>query len=238
MSTERGVAVVGGLGPGLGAALVTLLAQNGYSIATLSRRGGAAGLKALPAGVDRDRIRHYACDMTDEPCVRSVAARIEAELGPITVFVYNAAHLVVAPFLETSAADFETSWRSIVFGATNCARAILPSMLDRGAGTIVLTGATASIRGGARFSAFASAKFALRGLAQSLAREFGPRGIHVAHAVIDGMIWDPNRESAQLVNQKDCLLPEAIASEYLHIIEQPRSAWTHELDLRPDGEKF
>ena len=111
-------------------------------------------------------------------------------------------------------------------------------MLEQGNGSILFTGATASIRAGGNFAAFASAKFALRGLAQSLAREFDPQGIHVAHVIIDGLIWGQPAKHLHKAQEGDCLKPEAIAEVYLNIIEQDSSAWTHELDLRPHSESF
>ena len=118
------------------------------------------------------------------------------------------------------------------------AQAALPSMLSRGGGTIIFTGATASIKASAHFAAFAAAKFALRGLAQSLTREFGPHGVHVVHAIIDGIIWGPQSQQRFNVKRENCLEPEAIAKIYLQLIEQPSCAWTNEFDLRPSVEKF
>ena len=115
---------------------------------------------------------------------------------------------------------------------------VLPNMLLNKSGTILVSGATASIKAGAGFSAFASAKFALRGLTQSLAREFGPQGIHVAHIIIDGLVWGPQAEKIFRKDPEICLKPSAIADSYFHLIQQHHSAWTYELDLRPDIERF
>jgi NADP-dependent 3-hydroxy acid dehydrogenase YdfG len=111
-------------------------------------------------------------------------------------------------------------------------------MLQQGSGTMIFTGATASVKAGAEFAAFGASKFALRGFAQSLARELGPRGIHVAHVVIDGIIWSPRTRSIHGVAEQECLQPDAIARIYIHLIEQERSAWTQELDIRPNTESF
>jgi len=116
--------------------------------------------------------------------------------------------------------------------------AVLPGMLEAKHGSLLFIGATASIKAGANFSAFGCAKFALRGLAQSLARELGPEGIHVAHLVIDGVIWGERAENEFKIQRANCLEPESVACTCLHLIDQERSAWTHELDIRPDVETF
>ena len=118
------------------------------------------------------------------------------------------------------------------------ARSVIPNMLAAGKGTIIFTGATAALKGNPRFAAFASAKFALRGLAQSLAREFGSEGIHVIHSVLDGIIWGPQAQARFNVKRENCLDADAIAKSYIQLINQPRSAWTHEFDMRPFNEKF
>src|SRR5262249_32881640 len=142
------------------------------------------------------------------------------------------------PSGETPLDDSERAWRVACFAAMVAARAVLPAMLARGRGTIILTGATASTRGAAKFAAFASAKFALRGLAQSLARELGPKGVHVAHVMLDGLIDEP--QSTRRFGSSSSLRmdPAALAAAYLAIVRQPVSAWTHELDLRPSSESF
>jgi NAD(P)-dependent dehydrogenase (short-subunit alcohol dehydrogenase family) len=163
--------------------------------------------------------------------------------GPITVAVHNAGGNSPSPFLEVTPAVFEEHWRAHALGGFLLAQAVLPRMLEQGAGTLIFTGATGSLRGGARFSSFAAAKGALRMTAQSLAREFGPKGIHVAHVIIDGIIRGDRALSAfpdvQSRFGKDGMLePDHIAGNYLMLHRQHRSAWTHELDLRPWSEKF
>ncbi len=142
------------------------------------------------------------------------------------------------PFMKLTPAEFEKSWLSTCFGAMVAAQAALPGMLAQGGGTIIFTGATASVKGNPSFAAFASAKFALRGLAQSLAREFAPQGVHVVNTLIDGVIWGPQTQQRFTIARENCLEPEAIAKTYLQLIGQPPCAWTHELDLRPSSEKF
>ncbi len=141
--------------------------------------------------------------------------------------------LKIRPFLDVTVDEFESVWRVTCLGAMITARATLPAMLDAGAGTLIFSGATASTRGSARFSSLSVGKSGLRALAQSLAREFGPRGIHVAHTILDGLIWAPQTRARFDPAQEQCMAPEAIAQTYLHLAQQHRSAWTHEVDLRP-----
>jgi NAD(P)-dependent dehydrogenase (short-subunit alcohol dehydrogenase family) len=153
------------------------------------------------------------------------------------VLVYNAAALVVKPFAETTPAEFEHAWRVASLGAFVTSQIVLPHMVARGAGTLIFSGATASLRGGAKFAAFASAKFALRGLAQALSREFGPQGVHVAHVVLDGLI-DAVQTDLRFGPGAKRMDPDAIARDYLYLASQHPSAWTHELDLRPSAERY
>ena len=156
----------------------------------------------------------------------------------IDVLIHNPQLLTIKPFEQTTIEVFEQTWRVTCLGAVIAAQAVIPHMAARQQGMIILSGATAGLRGGANFSAFASAKFALRGLAQSLAREYGPKGVHVAHVVLDGLIDEPQtdqRFGAQTSGRMD---PRAIAQAYLDLSTQPPSAWTHEMDLRPFSERF
>ena len=229
-----GVALVSGAGPGLGAALCDKLRKAGYAVAGLARSQEFAG--PIPPG--EDRFRYHACDITDARALGRIIAQVRSELGEISVFVHNAAQLLIKPFEETSPQEFEEIWRVNCLGAMIGAGAVVPGMLKAGGGAILLTGATASVRGGAAFSAFASSKFALRGLAQSLARAYGKEGIHVAHVVIDGMIWGAQARDRFGAKREDCLDPEAIADAYVGLIGQDRSAWSQEIDLRPSVEAF
>jgi len=153
------------------------------------------------------------------------------------VLVHNAAGFVMKPFAETTLAEFENAWRAANLSAFVVSQTVLPHMVARGTGTLIFSGATAALRGGAKFAAFASAKFAQRGLAQSLAREYGPQGIHVAHVVIDGMI-DAATTDRLAGTGSQRMDPVAIARAYLYLADQHPSAWTHELDLRPSSERF
>ena len=226
--TEREVTIVVGAGPGLGNALVGRFAEAGLSVAAVSRKGV---VPELPQ--HRDLVRGYACDATVGDQVRSMFARVTAELGPPDVVVFNVGTWDRAGILEISDELFVRAWRTGCFGGFLVGRAAAEAMLPRGRGTILFTGATGSLRGGAGFAAFAVPKFGLRALAQSMARELGPKGIHVAHVVIDGMI-----EQAGGAPQEGVLKPADIAEAYYQLHRQKRSAWTHEIDLRPAAEKF
>ena len=153
------------------------------------------------------------------------------------MLVYNAGSFLMAPLAETTPEEYQRLWALNCLGAFLCARQVVPGMLKTG-GTVIFTGATAAVKAAANFAAFASSKFALRGLAQSMARELGPQGVHVAHVVIDGIIWTPRTRELHGLSESQCLKPEAIADTFLHLIRQDRSAWTHELELRPDSESF
>ncbi len=156
----------------------------------------------------------------------------------IDVLVHNAARFKRAPFSELGLLDFEEIWRANVGTAIPASNYLAEKMAQNGGGSIIYSGATASVRGGANFSAFASAKFALRGLSQSLAREYGKRGVHVAHVLLDGIIWGDRAQNSFGIAQGRCIQPEELASAYLSLIGQPTSCWTQELDLRPAQENF
>jgi len=219
------VAIVVGAGPGLGNALVRRCAEAGMRVAAVSRTG-------LAGEVHCDLVRGYSCDATIGEQVRNVFQRIAGELGPPCLVVFNVGIWDRGDILEISEELFEQAWRTGCFAGFLVGRAAAASMLKQGSGTIIFSGATGSIRGGAGFAAFASPKFALRALAQSMARELGPKGIHVAHVILDGMIAQEDERSQSLLE------PAAIAESYYHLHRQDRSAWTHELDLRPSSEKF
>jgi NAD(P)-dependent dehydrogenase (short-subunit alcohol dehydrogenase family) len=224
--TQSETAVVVGVGPGLGEALVLRFAEAGMSVAAVSRKG------LTPAG-DRRRIHGYAADATDAAKVTTTFARIAAELGPPDLVVFNVGTWDRAGILDISDELFERAWRTGCFAGFLVGRVAAAAMLARGRGTIIFTGATGSIRGGSGFAAFAVPKFGLRALAQSMARELGPKGIHVAHVIVDGMI-----DNAGQAESMTAMGPTAIAESYHALYRQPRSAWTHEIDLRPARETF
>ncbi len=168
------------------------------------------------------------------PCVTDLIQRH----GPPKIVVHNTAELVIAPFAETTLGDYRRTWSSMVETLVLLAQATLQPMVRGGGGTLIVSGATASLRGGARFSAFASAKFALRGLTQSLAREYQPAGIHVAHVILDGIIDTPRSRDLHDLDPARMMDAGEIAEAYWQLAHQPPSTWTHELDLRPASEGF
>jgi NAD(P)-dependent dehydrogenase (short-subunit alcohol dehydrogenase family) len=178
------------------------------------------------------------CDLTSATEVDRAFAEIETAGGPAEVVLYNAHRLELRSSRQTSADVFEAVWRVNCFGAFVVAGRVLPGMVERGSGVLLFSGATASVRGGERTAAFASSKFALRGLAQSLAREFGPHGVHVAHVVLDGLIWSAQTRARFSPEEASCMSPDDVAAVLVGLAEQRRSAWTHELDLRPWVERF
>ena len=180
----------------------------------------------------------YGVDARDENEMVALFEQVEREIGPIEVAVFNVGGNVRFEVTETTSRVYRKVWEMAAFAGFLTGREAARRMLPRGRGSVLFTGATASVRGGAGFSAFAGAKHALRALAQSMARELGPKGIHVAHVIIDGAIetqWIKEMfpERYALKDQNGILKPDQIAENYWMLHEQPRSAWTHELDLRP-----
>lgn len=230
MSQQGKLALISGFGPGLAEALGKAFLASGYSVAGLSR--------TTSLHLEDARFRAYVCDVTQAAEVASTIANLKREFGAPSVVVHNAAAFHMGDFLATNPADFEALWKVNCLGAVHLAQAVLPDMLACDEGTLIFSGATASVRGSANFSAFAASKFALRGLAQSLARAYGPKGIHVAHILLDGVIWGDRAKNSFGMAQEQCMHPAAIAKVYLDLVHQAPSAWTHELDLRPFREVF
>lgn len=216
--------MIAGVGPGLGSALCRAFHAAGHPVGALAR--SAETLAALEAA----GITGIRCDLEDPEQVDAAIGAIQAEQGPTEVLIHNAARLIRGPFLELSPSAFEQAWRSCLLTAVHTTARVLPGMVAAGRGTVLFTGATASVRGSAGYAPFAAAKFAQRALAQSLARELGPAGIHVAHVVLDGLIDDAPVSGR--------LRPDDVASIYLALHRQPPSAWSHELDLRPPSESW
>ncbi len=236
MNDSNKIAVVAGVGFGLGEALCQRLINEGYHVAGLAR-GTEVG-NELVNHFGSEAFLPLSCDLTDPHSVNTAISTVEAQLGSTSVYIHNAAYLHMGDFLDTAPEDFENLWKVICLGAVRGIQRVIPTMLEQKSGAILVTGATASIKAGAGFSAFSSAKFALRGLTQSLAREYGSQGIHIAHILLDGLIWGTQSSDTFSAKETDCLLPEAIADSYYHLIQQHRSSWTQELDLRPDCEPF
>jgi NAD(P)-dependent dehydrogenase (short-subunit alcohol dehydrogenase family) len=243
MATAPKVALIIGAGDATGGAIARRFAREGYT-ACVTRRS----LDKLQPLLDRiaadgGQARGFASDARREEEVVALVEQIESEVGPIEVLVFNIGANVPSSILEETARRYHKVWEMACFGGFLNGREVARRMVARGRGTILFTGATASLRGSASFAAFAGAKHALRALAQSMARELGPRGIHVAHVVVDGaidtaFIRDNFPERYALKDQDGIVNPEHIADSYWMLHTQPRDAWTHELDLRPWMEKF
>jgi NAD(P)-dependent dehydrogenase (short-subunit alcohol dehydrogenase family) len=227
------VAVVAGANSGLGSALCERLANRGFRVAAFGRDAATRAVAEEVPGVIPVK-----CDLTIAAEVDRAFSEIEEAVGLPSVAVYNAHRIELRASAETSLEVFEGSWRVNCYGAFVVAQRAVPGMRARGGGTLIFTGATSSIRGGQRSAAFASSKFALRGLAQSLARELSPAGIHVADVVLDGLVWSERTRARFEPQEEACMSPHAVAAAYVTLIEQERSAWTHELDLRPWTERF
>ena len=230
--SEYRTALIVGAGSGLSASLARLFSKNGMSVALAARSTEKLSGLAAETGA-----KVFACDATQREAVEKLFTGIEASLGAPDVVVYNASFRTRGPLIELEPAEVEKAIAISAFGGFLVAQQAARRMLPQGRGAIFFTGASASVKGYAQSAPFAMGKFALRGLAQSMARELSPRGIHVAHFVIDGGIRSDRRpESA---DKPDALLdPDAIAQSYLHVLQQPRSAWTFELEVRPWVESF
>ena len=238
MAESDKVALVIGAGEATGGAIARRFAREGYT-ACVTRRN-ADKLKPLVGQIEKagGKARAFGSDARKEEEVAALVRTIERDVGPIEVCVFNVGGNVRFPIRETTARVYTKVWEMAALAGFLAGREAAKVMVPRGRGTILFTGATASLRGGKGFAAFAGAKHALRALAQSMARELGPEGIHVAHVVIDGAIDTPfirdNFPERYALKEKAGILdPEAIAESYWQLHLQQRSAWTHELDLRP-----
>lgn len=242
-SMSKPVAVVAGVGEGLGLGIAKRFAVGGYHTVMLARSADKfSGMEKAITAAGGDAIGMHA-DTRDEPGMVALLERIEKEVGPIEVAVYNAGAQHRKPLLEITGDTFEKVWRLACFGGFVFGREAIRHMLLRGKGTVLFTGATSSVRGGPNFGAFASAKFGLRAVAQSMAREFGPKGIHVATVIIDGAVDMPAihkmmPDLAKSLPENGLLKPDAAAETYFQIHKQHPSAWTLETEIRPFCEKF
>lgn len=225
--TQKPLALVAGAGAGLGQSLLQRFDAGGFTPVGLGRTAPDSPVGAF-----------HTIDLTDEAAVASKLDEIVSEYGPPKIVVHNTAELVIAPFPETRLIDYQRCWASMVQSAILLAQGVMQPMVRGGGGAFIVSGATASLRGGARFSAFASAKFALRGLTQSLAREYQPAGIHVAHVILDGIIDTERSREMHSLDPTKMMKPADIAEAYLQIAQQPKSTWSHEIDLRPASEPF
>ena len=238
-------AIVIGAGDATGGAIARAFAAEGLTACVNRRERNADQLETLAQSIRDDgyQARAFPGDARDEAAMIGLFDQVEAEIGPVEVSVFNIGANVNFPITETTVRVYTKVWEMACLGGFLMGREAAKRMAQRGRGTIIFTGATASLRGGSGYAAFSGAKGALRMLAQAMARELGPQGIHVAHTVIDGAIdtdfikgRHPDFDNAKA--QDLILNPDAIAAQYVALHKQPRSAWTHELDLRPWGEKW
>jgi NAD(P)-dependent dehydrogenase (short-subunit alcohol dehydrogenase family) len=242
LSTKKAILVIGA-GDATGGAIARRFAREGY-IACVTRRS-ADKLEPLVASIQAagGQAHGFGSDARKEDDMMALVAQIERDIAPIEVAVFNIGANVRFGITETTARVYQKVWEMGCFAGFLMGREAAKVMLPRGRGTIIFTGATASVRGREGFAAFAGAKHALRALAQSMARELGPKGIHVAHPIIDGaidteFIRSNFPERYALKDQGGILNPDHIADAYWNLHTQPRDAWTHELDLRPWAETW
>jgi len=226
------VALIVGAGSGLSASIARSFAEAGMKIALAARSVDDLGTFAKEIGA-----RTFACDASDRAAVTKLYADLAGSLGDPYAVIYNASYRTRGPFVELDPAEVEKSIAVTAFGGFLVAQEAVRRMLPKASGVVLLTGASASVKGYPQSAPFAMGKFALRGLAQSMARELAPQGIHVAHVVVDGGIRSSRRPEAS--DRPDATLdPDAIAASYLFLLQQPRSAWSWEIEVRPWVEKF
>lgn len=229
LSMNKPVCVIIGIGPKNGRAFARRFAREGYAVALLSRSTDySSGLADELGGLA------YACDVTDPEMIKRAFARVREDLGDVEVLLYNAGSGMFGTFEEVPDEEFERGWRINVRGLLQSTREVVGPMRENGRGVIIVTGATASLRGKPVTAAFASAKAAQRSLAQSFARQLGPEGIHVALVIVDGGIGTDERSGDEGTH----LRPSDIAETVYHLATQPKSAWSFEVDLRPFKENW
>jgi len=235
MNKPLPVALVTGVGPGTGAAIARRLASGGYAVAMLARNGER--LAALADEIPHSRA--YVCDVTDTPQIDATLARLRAEMGEPEVLIHNAVGGAFGNFLEIEAAVLERNFQVNAMALLHLAQRLAPAMIAAGQGAIITTGNTSALRGKAQFAGFAPSKAAQRILAEAIARELGPKGVHVAYVVIDAVIdlaWTRERFAGR--DDAFFIKPAAIAEEIWHVLQQDRSAWSFNVELRPFGESW
>jgi NAD(P)-dependent dehydrogenase (short-subunit alcohol dehydrogenase family) len=240
MADTKGVCLIVGVGDGLGSALARAFVADGYEVCMTRRPRHIEDLQGLADDIHKGggKAHAYGVDARSEDEMAALFAKIEAEVGPLEVVVFNIGANVRFGIRETTTRVFTKVWEMACFAGFIAGREAAKVMVPRGRGVVLFTGASASVRGRDGFAAFAAAKHGLRAVAQSMARELGPLGIHVGHVVIDGAVDGvfirSNRDDVDALRDRDEILkPEDIAQAYVALAKQPRSAWTHELDLRP-----
>jgi NAD(P)-dependent dehydrogenase (short-subunit alcohol dehydrogenase family) len=243
--TGQGVCLVIGAGDGLGASIARAFARDGLRVCVTRRPRHTEAIDKLAETIRAEggEAHAFGLDARVEADVAALIEGIEREIGSIEVLVFNVGANVRFPIVETTTRVYSKVWEMAALAGFLTSREAARGMIERGRGTILFTGATASVRGAEGFSAFAGAKHALRALAQSLARELGPKGIHVAHVVIDGaidgaFIRSLLPDAAEKLEREEILVPDEIARNYVWLHRQKRSAWTFEMDLRPWSEKW
>jgi NADP-dependent 3-hydroxy acid dehydrogenase YdfG len=238
ISRATKVCVVVGVGEGIGAALARRFAA-GYKVALIARSSTLIAKLAGDIAAAGGIAIAVTSDATIEAQIAAAHTRIVGELGTVEVLIYNGGRRPFGRLMETSVQVFEETWRLHTLGAFMWSRQVVPGMLASGSGSILITGATAGVRPFPTSAAFAAAKFAVRGLAQSMARDLHPQGIHVGYINVDGGVDMPLlRKLRTEAKDEDLLKPSAIADAFWYLAHQDRSAWTHELDVRPFKEKF
>ncbi|HVM95971.1 MAG TPA: SDR family NAD(P)-dependent oxidoreductase [Candidatus Acidoferrales bacterium] len=236
----KSVALITGVGPGTGAAMARRFAAGGYAVAMLARNSERlAGLEQEVAGT-----RAFACDVTDEAQLDTTIAAVREQLGAPSVLIHNAVGGAFASFLDIDPQVLNQNFQVNTMALLHLARRLAPSMIEAGKGAIVATGNTSALRGKAMFAGFAPTKAAQRILAESMARDLGPKGVHVAYLVIDAVIdlpWTRQMMRARLGKEAPddfFIQPSAIADEVWHVVHQPRSAWSFNVEIRPHGENW
>ena len=245
-SGKTAVALLVGAGDAIGAAAARRFAAGGYRVCIARRDAEKSRSVVQEIAASGGAAQAVSTDVRNEEAVQELFAHVETELGPVEVCLFNAGANLKAPLIETSGRLFFRAWELACYGGFLTGREAARYMVPRGRGTILFTGATASVRGGSGFAAFAAAKFGLRGVAQSMARELAPKNIHVAHLVIDGAIDSEaihRRLSAATGTMPDLppdslIQTSSVAEAYWALHNQSRDGWTHELDLRPYVERW
>lgn len=228
-------AVIAGVGPGLGESLARRFLEEGCQVGLFARSEDY--LEELSVELGQGALA-VPTDITDPTAVEAGFEAVRSSFGPVDILVNHASGGAWKGIREISPTAFEEAWRVSAYGGLLCSQAAIPDMLDGDSGTVIFTGATSAVRGRNGAVGFSAAKFAVRGMAESMARELGPEGIHVAHVVIDGGILPPEDTAETDRDDEEYLDPDAIADSYWHLVTQDRSSWTLELDLRPHVETF
>ena len=230
--------IILGAGPSIGLAAAKKFASHGYNIALASRDKNKLDILAKNEGLKSINVETFSVDASNESQILDLVQAAEKKLGPVEVAIYNPSKFVKKSFLDLTSKEVEDAWRVTCLGGFIFAREVSKLMINRKRGSIIFTGATAGMRGGNGFAAFAIGKFGLRALAESLAREMHPKGIHVLWVNIDGVIRNKKTDSLNENAEENFMNPDDIANNYFHLHQQPKSTWSHSVELRPWKETF